>query len=508
MTSPEVATVIAQIVCYRGNLPQGAPSSPIITNLITRILDYRIVKVAKKYRFTYTRYADDLTFSTNRDLYSNKLKARNELANFIKEIRKIIEGSGFTINDKKTRLSDQSQRQEVTGIVVNKKLNVKREYFKNTKAMAFHLYKDEKFEIDGVAGTMDQLNGRFSFINQIDQYNNYLLYKKSLIKNTLSHQKNLIGQELSKKSESKYYWKYIFQGKDLFKENYYNSIHHTYNLPDEFYKITKNNKKIYMSYFNAHEKEYKKFLFYRYFFGNDKPIILTEGKTDSRYLKAALKSLYKSYPELIEKVGNKFVFKIDFLSHSETIEYLFNVPEGGEGFKYWYNYFSDKNKFKMSDEEKILYPNYISYFREQTNRKPKQPTIFLFDNEPKNGDKKSPLYNFEDHAKDLEIGVNNLNKIRQPMLNFRINQQSSLYLMATPLVGNGQSSDIEDLLLMCNDDPPIKNKKFSKSGGSNYYGKDIFSKYVLKNFAQFDFKEFIPLLDGIKENILDYRKLL
>ncbi|SUN05054.1 RNA-directed DNA polymerase from retron ec67 [Streptococcus agalactiae] len=233
-TTPEIATVIAQITCYQGKLPQGAPSSPIITNLIARILDYRIVKIAKKYRFTYTRYADDLTFSTNRELYSNKLKSRKELENFLEEIKIKVEASGFSINEKKTRLSDQSQRQEVTGIVVNKKLNVKREYFKNTKAMAFKLYKDEKFEIDGKEGTIDQLNGRFSFINQIDQYNNYLLYKKSLIQNTLSHQKNLIGQELSKKSESKYYWKYIFQSKDLLKETYYNKTHHTYNLPVEF----------------------------------------------------------------------------------------------------------------------------------------------------------------------------------------------------------------------------------------------------------------------------------
>ena len=56
---------------------------------------------------------------------------------------------------------------------------------------------------------------------------------------------------------------------------------------------------MYMSLFNSREKEYKKFLFYRYFYGNDKPIIVTEGKTDSRYIKAALKKLYYKYTELI-----------------------------------------------------------------------------------------------------------------------------------------------------------------------------------------------------------------
>lgn len=263
--SPEIATVIAQIACYQGKLPQGAPSSPIITNLITRILDYRIVKIAKKYRFTYSRYADDMTFSTNRELNSNKLRASKELDNFLTELENVIISSGFEINPKKTRLSNNMQRQEVTGLVVNKKINVKREYIKNTRAMAFQLYKDGAFEIDKKPGTLNQLTGRFAFIFQIEQYNNYLLYKKSLIQNNLDSQKYLLGRNLLKKSESKYYWKYLFYNKDLQKELLHNTKHHTYNLPTEFYSIGKEEKKIYMSLFNSREKEYKKFLFYKYF---------------------------------------------------------------------------------------------------------------------------------------------------------------------------------------------------------------------------------------------------
>lgn len=57
-------------------------------------------------------------------------------------------------------------------------------------------------------------------------------------------------------------------------------------------------------------------------------MIVTEGKTDSKYIKAALKKLYKRYPELIEKINGNFIFKIDFLKHSNTAEYLFYVPEG------------------------------------------------------------------------------------------------------------------------------------------------------------------------------------
>lgn len=510
---PEIATVIAQIACYQGKLPQGAPSSPIITNLITRILDYRIVKIAKKYRFTYSRYADDMTFSTNRELNSNKLRASKELNNFLTELEEVIISSGFEINPKKTRLSNNMQRQEVTGLVVNKKINVKREYIKNTRAMAFQLYKDGAFEIDKKPGTINQLTGRFAFIFQIDQYNNYLLYKKSLIQNNLDSQKYLLGRNSSKKSESKYYWKYIFYNKDLRKESFYNIKHNTYNLPTELYSIPENEKEVYMSLFNSKEKEYKKFLFYKYFFGNDKPIIITEGKTDPRYIKAALKNLYQKYPELIEKNGNKFTFKIEFLNHTNTIEYLFNVPEGGEGFKYWYNYFSNQipsNFFKQrfpttndgKDTYKELYPNYIEYFSNLTTKKPKNPTIFLFDNEPSG----NPLFKFCNHAVDLKVSSNVLGKIRGTSFN-RITKKNNLYIMATPLLSNrnnGNSSDIEDLLLSCNLPPTLKGKTFSKGGGANHYGKDIFSKYVLKNYKEFDFTEFIPLLDGIRDNILNY----
>ena len=509
--TPEIATVIAQIACYQDKLPQGAPSSPIITNLITRILDYRIVKIAKKYRFTYSRYADDMTFSTNRELNSNKLRAGKELDNFLTELEELIISSGFEINPKKTRLSNNMQRQEVTGLVVNKKINVKREYVKNTRAMAFQLYKDGAFEIDKKPGTLNQLTGRFAFIFQIDQCNNYLLYKKSLIQNNLDAQKYLLGRNSSKKSESKYYWKYIFYNKDLRKELFYNKKHNTYKLPTEFYSIGKEEKKMYMSLFNSREKEYKKFLFYKYFFGNNKPIIVTEGKTDPRYIKAALKKLYENYPELIEKDGDDFIFKIEFLNRSNTVEYLFNIPEGGEGLKYWYNYFSNKEKFQMDSKEKLLYPNYIEYFQKLTTREPQHPTIFLFDNEPNNRkkDDKAPLFLFASHARDLEIDSGNLEQARRGSSN-RITKKGSLYIMATPLLpdmNNGNSSDIEDLLLSRQKAPILKRKTFSKKEDPNFYGKEIFSKHVLKNYTKFDFTEFIPLLDGIRNNISDYQNI-
>ena len=83
------------MVCYDGKLPQGAPTSPIITNLICNVLDYKLLQLAKKYHLDYTRYADDLTFSTND---KNILKNYEQ---FYENLNKIIIKNGFEINLKK-----------------------------------------------------------------------------------------------------------------------------------------------------------------------------------------------------------------------------------------------------------------------------------------------------------------------------------------------------------------------------------------------------------------------
>ena len=154
----EVSIIIAQIACYNGRLPQGAPSSPIISNLICQVLDMHLLKIAKKYRLDYTRYADDLTFSTNNRVFLDSYE------DFIKETTALILKAGFTVNKKKTRLIYRDSRQEVTGLVVNKKISVNRTYVRTTKAMAHQLYTTGEFLIDGAPANIRQLEGRFSFI--------------------------------------------------------------------------------------------------------------------------------------------------------------------------------------------------------------------------------------------------------------------------------------------------------------------------------------------------------
>lgn len=114
-------------------LPQGAPTSPNISNIICYRLDQRLAGLAKKQGFVFTRYADDLTFSSQ-----NPEKVMS-LLNWVKNI---VTEEGFVIHPDKTRIMHKGVRQEVTGIVVNDKLSVNREQLKKFRALLFQIKKD------------------------------------------------------------------------------------------------------------------------------------------------------------------------------------------------------------------------------------------------------------------------------------------------------------------------------------------------------------------------------
>ncbi|MCC3588179.1 MAG: tetratricopeptide repeat protein [Microcoleus sp. PH2017_29_MFU_D_A] len=116
-------------------LPQGAPTSPAITNILCHKLDRRLYSMAKQYGFGYTRYADDLTFSASGE-------SLGHIFNIFQNTRCIVEQEDFDINEQKTRVIRRYQQQEVTGIVVNEKLNVSREKLKNFRAVLYQIEKD------------------------------------------------------------------------------------------------------------------------------------------------------------------------------------------------------------------------------------------------------------------------------------------------------------------------------------------------------------------------------
>lgn len=138
--SHEAATIIAQICCLNGSLPQGAPTSPIISNMICRKMDSQLQKAAYEHKCTYTRYADDITFSFNKPPHDIAYKNSDGITCIGNLLLSIIKSNGFSINDQKTRLQTRNQRQEVTGITVNKGLNLKRSFIRKTGSM-LHAWK-------------------------------------------------------------------------------------------------------------------------------------------------------------------------------------------------------------------------------------------------------------------------------------------------------------------------------------------------------------------------------
>jgi RNA-directed DNA polymerase len=128
----ENATVLAQLCCFNGSLPQGAPTSPLIANLTCRSLDAQLIKVAVANKAKYTRYCDDITFSIGTKSYGSLPSALcefdGETLNLGKALRVAIEENNFRINESKVRLRHRTQRLEVTGLTINEFPNVKRKY--------------------------------------------------------------------------------------------------------------------------------------------------------------------------------------------------------------------------------------------------------------------------------------------------------------------------------------------------------------------------------------------
>jgi len=130
------------ITIKRNVLPQGAPTSPLFTNVVCQRLDYLLTGVAKRFGLKYTRYADDITFSSMINIFNTE-------GEFLKELHRIISEQGFFINDKKTRLQKDGYRKEVTGLLVNSKVNVQKRYIKQLRMW---LYYWERYGYDRAYG--------------------------------------------------------------------------------------------------------------------------------------------------------------------------------------------------------------------------------------------------------------------------------------------------------------------------------------------------------------------
>ncbi|MES2342392.1 MAG: reverse transcriptase domain-containing protein [Pseudomonadota bacterium] len=216
-----VSTLLAQICCHDNYLPQGAPTSPIVSNMICGRLDANLKSLAKEHGAFYTRYADDITFSCNGAKFPEALGYHSwvdekRVSNVGEELGAAISANGFSINNKKTRLLTKGDRQVVTGLVVNKSVNVPRKYIRNLRA-ALHAWRthglaaaQQEFEgrLGGKAGDVARslprvLMGRIQYVGYIRGYGDGL-YKKlrdafnELSENKIKHVADIQLEKLRK----------------------------------------------------------------------------------------------------------------------------------------------------------------------------------------------------------------------------------------------------------------------------------------------------------------------
>ena len=124
-----LATCITLLTTKNGCLPQGAPTSPVLSNFVCLALDKKLQAYCLENHITYTRYADDLSFSADYKIDEH----------IIDELKSIITEHRFQLNSDKFRIRSANKQQSVTGVVVNKKLNVNRTFYKKTRAMLHDL---------------------------------------------------------------------------------------------------------------------------------------------------------------------------------------------------------------------------------------------------------------------------------------------------------------------------------------------------------------------------------
>ncbi|HFQ8928735.1 TPA: TIR domain-containing anti-phage reverse transcriptase [Citrobacter freundii] len=142
--SHPAATVLAQLCTHEGKLPQGACTSPVLANLVSASLDKQLTQLAKRKNITYTRYADDITFSFKQNGINEVIKlSEDEKYEIGDQLISIIEKNGFKINQDKFRVQKRNNKQVVTGLTVNDKVNINKKYIRLTRSM-IHKWSQDK----------------------------------------------------------------------------------------------------------------------------------------------------------------------------------------------------------------------------------------------------------------------------------------------------------------------------------------------------------------------------
>jgi hypothetical protein len=419
---PKVAQLIAQIACHEGSLPQGSPCSPCISNIIAHVLDIHLVRLARSNGCVYSRYADDLTFSTNQGAFPKSIAIQDPTNPHLwrpgAELEQLIEKSGFAVNKAKTRMQYRDSRQEVTGLIVNDRVNVRSDYRHLVRAMVHKLLRTGSCEtktctVDATGKTIEsiqpvtmaQLQGMLGFIDSIDR-------------------KHRPAAEESAGSKSK--------------------------------KIS----------------AYAHFLLYSNFYAAERPVIITEGKTDVVYITHAIRQLAVAFPTMatINADGSiKLLVRIFKYAGRNTGKTIGLV--GGSG---------DLSKFIHTYKSAIE-----TYTAPATTR----PIILVVDN--------------DDGGKKVKSSAEAAAKTKFTGLEPFVHVVGNLYLVWTPLTAGAASSCIEDAFNAATKSIKVAGKTFnpaSEGDTDTEYGKAVFAyKVVEEHASKIDFSGFRPLLSRLSQ---------
>lgn len=162
-----IAAVLASLCTYNGSLPQGSPASPKLSNLVSLRLDARLLGYVGIRGIIYTRYADDLSFSS---------LSYPQLAKAYSFIRRIIESEGFSLNKNKTRFAGAARQHKITGLIVNdKQAGIGRVWLRKIRSEIKHICKHPKNDVPD--DSVERIIGLLSFVKSVDEIRYSMLAK-------------------------------------------------------------------------------------------------------------------------------------------------------------------------------------------------------------------------------------------------------------------------------------------------------------------------------------------
>lgn len=475
---PLVATLICQIAFREGTLPQGSPCSPILTNIVGRFLDVELVRVSRRYGCRYSRYADDISISTNQKAFPQPLAARQGENHWVagRHLVAAISRAGFKINHEKTRLSTRTGRQTVTGLTVNRFVNVPSGYYRYARSMAHSMFRTGSYLVPPDAmRKRDRAKIRRSKVAEI--LSKYVPERIIKLWHVAGLKARLVLRQLFSVAPPKVEVAgEAAQGSAATMmqrlEGILGYTAYVRGLGGRDAPSTKEDENPKPDKYTGARKLYRRFLFFKHFYVNNIPTIITEGPTDIVYLKAAIRNLVKKYPRLASIDGSKFELKVKFLRHTKSTTEILGLSGGTDPIK------------KLVLE----YDSMLSKFAAPRND---NPVIIVIDNDDGANGIYGVLANkFKTAPMSVSTGVD------------ATNVTDNLYLTSTPAKGAKGSSCIEDLF------PPavlaikIDGKSFhyatNKIDEKTQYGKAAFAhNVVLKDQAAIDFSGFEPLLNNI-----------